>query len=1399
MLSNKWSFPYCRDYDIEDYVSDCRRLFIQKSFACDLELLCSDGSLPFYQVCVLSLLVTYLSFPTVQCLLASHSEYMRNLLGRFQDLEFSVGDWQYGEMFLLDRRKSSRNLSLSVPDFTKDQLRLLLDFILNGFVSLNASDVKTLKEVWRVFKIDTVSLDMLDIISEVNLTDRSSTVSGMQEPSCGSSKLVNIKKEISEKMEDFLAFRSDLEVECGLCKERFQDELHLLRHMDYIHQSTDTNSMYDRIKYKRTRENESNSHPKNKGKGKGKGKKSSESRPVRKETQIPEAEMEALSDCNSVDDVLPPVSDEILMSDTEITFRNSEQKDDRIKSNEDSKSSTDSSDTVQTSHTVSKICLERKRKLSGDDEAEKTSGKKSRESEDCDSGGDNEVEAEDPSVSWGDITCVYCDESVPVMEDRPGQNRKKYQTHLLSHFLDSQYRDVPDGLRLYRCSYRDCSYSAASKNHYIQHIAFKHDEWFKRINIRIENLSRDPSIAEELEDLSSVKETFLTDDRIIVRKGSSKPLWVEGVTLGKKSDLENNSVSDSRPGSKLSKAVVKTNWCQSQQKPSEDERKSTDSERKSAEPERKSSELERKSAEPEKTSAEPERKPAEPELQEKKTKVYPILQCHLCTKIMKTDPEQILKNRHSYQVHLVEAHFERSMYGDIEDGEKYLCPRTNCTFPGTDLKNRIRYHLAIYHQEFQQRCVKRVKELESKSDQTSLEKNELNKIRNILVFFNEDSRVVDETIKSQLESLPAASQAEENKDEVRTLDIKKEKDMVEISEDFSKYLRAGSIKSEPIDIDHECDKEKQEKPKSDTTEPPKPTATDTMKRKKSKKDLKSENLRKKPTNYEAEEEIIKIEDDVENSGDKNSTENSLERQDIQKLDEVIVNSITIHDDENEEDQPKEETVKEQSPSHSKAEPEQSDNTQSTEYSCKACKERFKERPAVIMHIIGEHILDKFGEVPELVNGKFQCPHCSYSTDIRHGILAHLTLKHAAVNITDVTDFIVHHEKPSAEAPEEGDSAEAGDVKEEVAPALPVQINLDDNADITWKCKACKKSFTTEDLARQHVILDHLIDHFKVLAPIDKKIFVCNHCNRYSTVSRVSFIKHLGMNHQVVSEETFAEYIEQSRTLLLDIDVIKCRCDKKFDKQRQLREHIIFSHCKQTFRHIPKGRASYSCRDHYPNCSFTVESRFTFIKHLVSEHQILSEEEIKKYLPSSVEEDIVSLTDGSSLDRESLDNDRSTIGFDDSVSQAANQKGSDPAETLTVIELDEEPIQEETPFANNSGHSCPICFKLIAQRSNFEDHLETHGINNEAVFFCSDCDIATSFAQMYHHLSSYHKDNPSTEVKCLPCNEVFRQFSSQTCLKLLKDHCVNKVSRNHHKLKVAEYIRRPEETLHQLFR
>ena len=789
---------------------------------------------------------------------------------------------------------------------------------------------------------------------------------------------------------------------------------------------------------------------------------------------------------------------------------------------------------------------------------------------------------------------------------------------------------------------------------------------------------------------------------------------------------------------------------------------------------------------------------------------------------MKTDPQQISKNRHSYQVHLVEAHFEASMYGDISDQERNLCPVLSCSYPGTDMKKQFRYHLAIHHKEFHPRCLKRIEQLESDPDLTDAEKSELKKIKNILVFFSEDARVVDDSIREEKpreakKVTDAVPDTEEKKVELKGLTVvKKEKDMpemtVEISEDFSKYLRANSIKSEPLDVDTAADSTEKEGngDRKSQSEEEKASNLAPKKGKKSKKDLKSQNLRKHPTNSEEAEGDIKLEEEVEQENNKKrdvekATENNVENEEIQKLHEDIVNSqplpITIHDDDDDvEDQPSKEEAagEEQKSQSSKVEVGQSETGN---YSCQACSEKFEERQPIIMHIIEQHMIHKFGEIPDQLeaDGQFHCPRadlgCKFATKNGklNSLLAHLTLRHEAIKITDVTDFIIHNEnqpKPAEEGVGE-EIKEKEDIKKETLPS-PVEINSDDNADITWKCKVCKKSFTTEDLARQHVILEHLIEKFEEIAPADKKIFVCSHCHRYSTVSRINFIKHLGMNHHVIPEELFSEYIEQSRTLLLDIDVIK------FDKQRQLREHIIFSHCKQAFKHIPKGLSSYDCRDQFPSCYFSSDSRVTFVKHLVSEHQILPEQEIKKFLPSSEEQDVVSLDDSSSV--ESVDIDiESSIGFDDSVSQAANPKASEPAETPTVIELEEERTAGDTPFANNSSHSCPICYKLIAQRSNFEDHLETHGINNEAVFFCSDCDIATSFAQMYHHLSAYHKDNPATEVKCLACNEVFLHSTSQSSLKQLKDHCVNKLSRTDHKAKVTEYLRRPEETLHQLFR
>mgnify|MGYP002046311111 CR=1 FL=1 len=166
-------------------------------------------------------------------------------------MEFSIGDWQYGEMFLLDRRKTNEVLSISVPDLTAREVRLMTGLLYQGSVSLSGTeDAKALRDVWKMFRVDSVRLDSLDVISEVDLLKTSSKSVKNSSAQNHFIKLQNIKKEIVEENEEYLSFRTGLEVECELCRETFQQEDDLMRHVDYIHQIN--NSMNDRIKFKST-------------------------------------------------------------------------------------------------------------------------------------------------------------------------------------------------------------------------------------------------------------------------------------------------------------------------------------------------------------------------------------------------------------------------------------------------------------------------------------------------------------------------------------------------------------------------------------------------------------------------------------------------------------------------------------------------------------------------------------------------------------------------------------------------------------------------------------------------------------------------------------------------------------------------------------------------------------------------------------------------------------------------------------------------------------------------------------------------------------------------------------------------------------------------------------------
>ena len=251
-----------------------------------------------------------------------------------------------------------------------------------------------------------------------------------------------------------------------------------------------------------------------------------------------------------------------------------------------------------------------------------------------------------------------------------------------------------------------------------------------------------------------------------------------------------------------------------------------------------------------------------------------------------------------------------------------------------------------------------------------------------------------------------------------------------------------------------------------------------------------------------------------------------------------------------------------------------------------------------------------------------------------------------------------------------------------------------------------------------------------------------------------------------------------------------------DREKHLRHHIIFTHLKNKFRHIPKGVASYRCKDYHPGCQFVADSRVTLIKHSISVHKSVTEEEFSRFMTPSVSKDVIAVADTSSI--ESIDNDDSSIGFNDSVSQAANPQSSLDADTPTIIDIPDQTRMGGVPFENNSSHKCPICFKTVAQRSNFEDHLQTHGIQNDPLFHSHDSDIVTSFGQLYCLLSAHHSHKPA-KVECLSCEAVFSGSNALETFNQLRDHCVGKGSRKIHQQKASHFMEDLRNNLHSKFR
>ena len=163
---------------------------------------------------------------------------------------------------------------VSLPDVETKHVRMMVDLFHRGVISLgNSDEAAGLKDVWRLLRIESVRLESLDVISEVTISGGHEDFQPFSEDEVNTHEhlLTTIKTEIIDEVDQLVELKSGLEAECEICKDSFDDEADLLRHMEHSH--NDNKSMYDHIKYKRAKtDDESEKHPKDKGKGKGKGK-----------------------------------------------------------------------------------------------------------------------------------------------------------------------------------------------------------------------------------------------------------------------------------------------------------------------------------------------------------------------------------------------------------------------------------------------------------------------------------------------------------------------------------------------------------------------------------------------------------------------------------------------------------------------------------------------------------------------------------------------------------------------------------------------------------------------------------------------------------------------------------------------------------------------------------------------------------------------------------------------------------------------------------------------------------------------------------------------------------------------------------------------------------------------
>jgi len=1089
----------------------------------------------------------------------------------------------------------------------------------------------------------------------------------------------------------------------------------------------------------------------------------------------------------------------------------------------------------------------------------------------------------DDGGDWEAIPCIMCTKPINVVHGQSNKNRRDYQKHLLDHYTDRLFTDIKEPVQKkskLKCIYNDCGKSYTNRRNYIEHLAFKHEEWYKRINMKLEENPETTDEQEEKAEYEQVKIFFMKDKRILpLKTGQEKPpLWIEGTVVGNvDSDTSNKKETEVIQDSSMPEACVSQEMSSSESPqhkhdehfsplqnygvdaldglarqqettekdpgielvqqerslmdentvsasdskfdkipttvvsqedsssmemgavqnynpitevnqeatniaPQQEKSSSTEigdvqnsspitkvnTEITSTAPQEGSSSMEVGDVQNSNPISEINRKttniaPQEesssmeigdvqnsnhiPEVNEELTNTAPLenssvetdnhftIKCQVCKEKIQLGPNNPALNKLIYMKHLLGSHIvNEPLFDDLRISVSAAFKLTDSVFDGDTREDtdRLKVHLLNLHPDILKLMNLYVQILEDQVDRdpnSYPKRAKLQLYEDIRDTLHSDSRLNMEAAASSVYTSPTV----DGSDVTTTTPGGR-----------MRVARPSSSSTTLLDI-----AESSVTGISYTT-----TRADHL-----------SDISDSPDHYQAVWLSLSTADEYESDAASLQSKSTVIHSDDHHKTDIASGSKSSTNMTAVAAVPSGITPMEVSPRPGESTSEAVTKTGGkapkasevfyTAWSCpiEGCGQRFIKTAGVIIftHIIEFHMVNEFRNL-QSEEKIWVCNEHGQKFNHLTRYIIHNLYEHEEDYRSEKT-YLTSILTASKESSRQG-------IKQELIPN-PITIGENDQSATTWQCKKCPVSLPVEDQMRHHVVLEHLQAHFNKLVPVGEKIYTCTQCHNHSTTDRQSHILHLAMSHQVVEVEIY-ECIKESRALLLDIDVIRCRCERHFRSSTDLRYHIVSVHYKGKFKNIPKNQSSYPCRV----CNMHLNRRSHYIQHCVDKHNYITQAQIDRWVPGSeADSHPDSASGGGKSDFSQSDeevDEESTINFSDSVSQANLQVQRDGLGRPEVLQLS----------LHRANVCCPVCLKRNIPSSSFEDHLKCyHDIKESPLYHCLICDTTMSFAQQYYHIHEVHSQE--YRIKCLSCDDLIDETSCEMAIILMRIHSLTK--------------------------